>query len=128
MKSAELQKLRRVAQIKSDLEMKKFSALRAHVVALQSRKLDLERQLADCFAAQQAFSLAEARLANTTARQTVQAIAATQVDLNRIAQRFSSARQAAARAFGRCRALEEFETKARLDERDLRTVRRGEAV
>lgn len=127
MKAADLARLRRVAQIHSDLEMKRFSALRAHMVALQTRKQELEAELERCYAVPVAFSLAEARLANTIARQTTQAIDHTNQELTRMAQRFEAGRAAATQSFGRVRVLEEFERGVKKDAQDQRAIKQGEA-
>ncbi len=66
-KTEMLGKLERVARLKSDLEMRRFSAFRAHLMAARERVGKLGDELEAVYRSDSPFSIAEARLTNALA-------------------------------------------------------------
>lgn len=100
-----LARLQQIARLKSDLEMRRFAAFRAHVEAARSTVHDLEQELEGLFQTGQPFSLAAARLTNALAGDRSRALARAEGELQRLLPGYELARQAAAREFGRAEAL-----------------------
>lgn len=121
-KPADLAKLQDLAQLRSDIEMRRFSVYRAHVAAAQSRIADIRGQLQDLYESDAAFSVAQARLANALAGDHARALSRAEADLARIMQGFMAARTAAIREFGRLRVLDSLHADA-LDQRKQKIQR-----
>ncbi|RDW12376.1 hypothetical protein [Paracoccus thiocyanatus] len=97
--------LERIARLKSDLEMRRLAAFRAHVEAARHRIDELEAELDAIYRADGAFSIAQARLTNAMAGERSRALLAAEHELDRMLPGFEQARQVAARAFGRAEAV-----------------------
>lgn len=100
-----LKRLQRLAQLKSDLEMRRFSAYREHVVAARTRIAGIEHELQTLFQSPKAFSINEARLANALAGEHSRALVRAEAELQQMLPGFEIARRAALREFGRIEAL-----------------------
>lgn len=101
----DLSRLQRLAQLKSDLEMRRFSAYREHVVAARARINGIEQELQAVFASSNAFSLAEARLANALAGEYSRTLVRAEGELQQMLPGFELARRAALHEFGRVEVL-----------------------
>ena len=66
-KTDALGKLERIARLKSDLEMRRFSAFRAHLIAARERVTRIEGELEAIYRSDSPFSVNEARLTNAIA-------------------------------------------------------------
>ena len=100
-----LSQLRRLAQLKSDLELKRFSAFSNNVNAARSRIDDCENAIAQCYASSAPLSLSDGRVASAQAGEAARDAGRARDDLERMLPRFELARQRAAREFGRAEAL-----------------------
>lgn len=107
-KTDTLGRLARVARLKSDLEMRHFSAFRAHLMAARARVAHLEDELEAVYRSDSPFSVAEARLTNALAGEASRALIQAEGELSRLLPGFEKARQTAVRAFGRAEALNEL--------------------
>ena len=105
-KALMLDRLARLAKIRSDAELKRFAAFREHLDALMLRKDAQKARLAGAFARTEAFSVAEARLANLEAGRLAREIGRLDAELQRMKPGFDAARARAMREFGRVQALE----------------------
>lgn len=97
--------LGRLAQIRSDLEMRRFSAFRQHVEAARERIASLEQDLQALYQQDASFSVAEARLANALAQDHSRALIKAERDLGQILPGYEAARAQAVREFGRVEVL-----------------------
>ncbi|SDD97995.1 hypothetical protein SAMN05421538_103167 [Paracoccus isoporae] len=118
-----LDRLAQLAQLRADAELKRFAAFRLHVEALQQRRDQAQDRLR-CGVTPQAFSLAEARLANFAAQQAARELLRLDAEVQRIRPGFDAARGAARREFGRVQVLKALA--ARADAGARRAVRRAE--
>lgn len=126
-KTETLGRLERVARLKSDLEMRRFSAFRAHLMAARARVAHLEDELETVYRSDNPFSVAEARLTNALAGDTSRALIRAEGELSRMLPGFEKARQSAVRAFGRAEALKDLRSASHEDDNLARTRRqRGE--
>ncbi len=116
---AGLGKLGRLAQLKSDLEMRRFAAFRAHVEASRGRIAAMEERLQVLYDLPEAFSVAQARLTNAMTAAQVGELDQERASLNQLLPRFEVARQAAVREFGRAEVIRQIR-------RDLREQMRLE--
>ncbi|MDS9466948.1 hypothetical protein RGQ15_05065 [Paracoccus sp. MBLB3053] len=98
--------LARLASLRSDLEMRRFSALLAHVEAARARIEGLERELRSNYQTDHAFSVEAARLANALAGECSRSLVQAEQDLQKILPSYHEARQSAVREFGRKTAIE----------------------
>lgn len=122
-KAEQISRLQGLAQLKSDLEMRRFSAYREHVVAARSRIAAIEQELQAVFHSAQAFSIQEARLANALAGEHSRALVQAERDLQQILPGFESARRAALREFGRVEVLKSIRTSL-LDEARQKSLKK----
>lgn len=104
-KTASLAGLERIARLKSDLEMRRFAAFRAHVEAARQRIGQIEHELEALYQAETPFSVAEARLVNALAGERSRALLTAERELERMLPGYEQARRAAAREFGRAEAV-----------------------
>ena len=104
----QLEQLARLAQIRSDAELKRFAAFRAHVDALATQRQEMREKLGAVYARVDAFSVIEARLANQTAGQLARGAARLDTELDRLRPGFDLARQRAVREFGRVQVLKKL--------------------
>ncbi len=118
-KTEALGKLQRLAQLRSDLEMRRFSAFRAHVTAARARVSALEENLQAIYQSPTAFSVPEARLANALAGECSRALLRAEADLQQMLPAFDAARQAATREFGRAEVLKSLQQETLDEERQL---------
>lgn len=102
---AQLARLQKLAQLKSDLEMRRFSAYRARVEVVQGQIRTIQQDLQAVYASTSAFSIEEARLANALAGERSRALLRAEQALQQILPGFEVARQAAIREFGRVEVL-----------------------
>lgn len=100
-----LEQLQKLAKLRSDMEMRRFSAFRHHVEAMRARIDGLQNDLAALYQVEDAFSVSQAKLVNTMAgdiaRQTLHA----ETELSQMLPGFEAARQDAVREFGRADVL-----------------------
>lgn len=116
--------LERLARLKSDIEMRHFSAWRAQLVAAEARVAELRAELEHIHDTDAAFSVAEARLANALAAECGRALQRAEDDLDRMRPGFDAARAAAMREFGRSEVLSALLARAEA-ERRLQAARRS---
>ncbi len=116
-KTDTLGKLERVARLKSDLEMQRFSAFRAHLMAARARVEHLGDELEAVYRSDSAFSVAAARLTNALAGEKSRALMRAETDLAQMMPGFEIARRSAVRAFGRAEVLRDLREAARTDHR-----------
>lgn len=102
---ARLAELQRLAQLKSDLEMRRFSAFRSRVDVAQAQIRAIEQDLRDIYASTSEFSIEEARLANALAGERSRALLRAELALEQMLPSFEVARQATVREFGRVEVL-----------------------
>lgn len=102
---ARLAELQRLAQLKSDLEMRRFSAFRSRVDVAQAQIRAIEQDLRDIYASKGEFSIEEARLANALAGERSRALLRAELALEQMLPSFEVARQATVREFGRVEVL-----------------------
>lgn len=102
---AQLNALFRVAQLKSDLELRKFSAFRGHVVAMETRIDRIRGELSDLCASAAPDSLADLRAAAAIAGRNADALMRAEAELARMRPNFDAARAKAVREFGRAQVL-----------------------
>lgn len=107
-KSDALDRLERVARLKSDIEMRRFSAFRSHLVAARERVSRLEEELEGIYNSEDAFSLTAARLTNAMACEKARALLLAEQEVTRMLPGFDAARQQALREFGRAEALKDM--------------------
>ncbi|RCW82872.1 hypothetical protein [Paracoccus lutimaris] len=103
-----LGKLERVARLKSDLEMRRFSAFRAHLIAARERVEHLGDELEAVYRSDSPFSVAEARLTNALAGEKSRALMRAEAELAQMMPGFEIARRGAVRAFGRAEVLRDL--------------------
>ncbi|WP_312530312.1 hypothetical protein [Paracoccus sp. (in: a-proteobacteria)] len=103
-----LKKLGKLAKVKSDLEMRRFSAFRLQVEAARARIADLEARLQQLYRPAEVFSVAQARLTNALTIELVRSISAEKASLEQMLPRFEVARQHAMREFGRVQVIDEL--------------------
>ncbi len=103
-----LAQLQKLAQLRSDLEMRSFSVFRAHVAAAQARLGMLEDDLQQLYHVTDAFTIAGARLTNALTTDKVHEIRREEALLRQMQPRFESARQKAMREFGRAQVLQQM--------------------
>ena len=101
----QLEQLARLAQIRSDAELKRFAAFRAHVDSIAVQSQQMRERLGTVYARVEAFSIAEARLANQEAGRLALGAARLDAELERLRPGFDIARQRAVREFGRVQVL-----------------------
>lgn len=102
---AQLARLQRLAQLKSDLEMRRFSAYRSRVEAMQGQIQAIRQDLQAVYASTSAFSIEEARLANALAGERSRALLRAEQALQQMMPGYEAARQAAVREFGRVEVM-----------------------
>lgn len=103
--SDKLAQLTRLAELKSELELRRFAAFSSSVAAVRQRIEAAEAVVAGCYAAAAPMSLAEARIASAEAGAATRRADQARRELQQILPRFDLARQRAAREFGRAAAL-----------------------
>ena len=103
--SDNLAKLARLAQIRSDLELKRFAAFRAHVTAVTTELQAHRDTLSDLYNRAESFSLEGARLANLDSGRLAQKINQLETELARLTPGFDQARHRAVQEFGRLQVL-----------------------
>ena len=109
----QLEQLARLAQIRSDTELKRFAAFRAHVDAIATQRQEMREKLVAVYARVEALSIVEARLANQTAGQLARGAARLDAELDRLRPGFDIARQRAVREFGRVQVLKKLANEIR---------------
>lgn len=108
-KTVSMSRLQRLAQLKSDIEMKRFSAYRSHVAAVKERIAAIEQDLQAIYRSDAAFSVEEARLANAFAGEKSRALLGAESQLRQMLPGFEVARAAAMREFGRVQVLQSLQ-------------------
>ncbi|TRW95506.1 hypothetical protein FNJ84_16130 [Paracoccus sp. M683] len=98
--------LARLAQLKSDLELKRFAAFSTNVEAARQRIEACEEAVARCYASAAPMTLAEARVASAQAGEMSRNAERGRRELQMMLPRFELARQRAAKEFGRANVLE----------------------
>ncbi|MGA0613259.1 hypothetical protein [Paracoccus sp. KR1-242] len=112
-----------LARLKSDLEMRRFAAYRAHVEAARARITTLTEELQALYDSEAAHSLSGARLANALAGDRSRALGRAEVELEQMMPGYQAARGAALREFGRVQALEDLHARE-TDARRLKVQRK----
>lgn len=120
MNSIKLAALERVAQLKSDMELRKFAAFRAHISALNIRIDILRAALAAGLAEDASADLTQTRAAATRAGCDIRHLMDAQHELASLSDRFERARLVAAREFGRAKVVGQLRERALRDERAAR--------
>ncbi|MFV0299802.1 MAG: hypothetical protein ACK5IP_02790 [Paracoccus sp. (in: a-proteobacteria)] len=106
-----LAQLVRLAELKSELELKRFSAFSNNIAAARQRIEAAETTIAGCYASAAPLSLADARLASAEAGEAARQAARARHELAQMLPRFDLARQRAVREFGRAAALRDLSGK-----------------
>lgn len=122
-----LAKLARLAQLRSDIEMRRFSAFRGYVEASRARIGAIEAGLQALYHGDEAFSVAGARLTNALTGEQMRLLQREEEELSRMLPRFEIARQAALREFGRAQVVRRIGTDLQqaLDEKNRRKTEDG---
>ena len=107
-KAQMLSKLAKLAEIRSDTELRRFAAFRSHIDALTVQQVEARSRLAGLFVQDDAFSIEGARMANQEAGRLAREGARLDAELDRLRPGYDVARQRAMREFGRVRALEQI--------------------
>ena len=115
----DLAQLQQIARLKADRQLKKFAAFRQHYDRAQQRIDGLQEDLAQTYASEAPFTIAEARLANLQAARSARDLAHAVGELRRMQPKFDAARLAASREFGRAEVLKSLKELA-LAERKAR--------
>lgn len=97
-----------LAQMRSDAEMKRFSAFRAHVERMAAQRADCQGRIDAIYRADAPFSVAEARLANAESGRLGRAILQADAEIARLKPGYDAARQRAVREFGRVQVLKQL--------------------
>lgn len=105
-----LLRLAQLAELKSDLELKRFAAFSSNVAGVRQRIAAAETVIARCYASAAPLSLAESRLASAEAGAAAQEAGRARRELDQMLPRFEQARQRAVREFGRAAALRALST------------------
>lgn len=111
----QLSKLKRLAQLKSDLELRKYSAYRAHVEIQRARVDSIANELSAIFEYDMPFSIEAARLANSLASERSRALHRAEAELAQMLVGFEAVRKSAMREFGRVQALDALSVEAKRD-------------
>ena len=106
-----LAQLARLADLKSEMELKRFAAFSGNVAAARSQIAAAEAVIAGCYAAAAPLTLAEARIASAEAGAAARRAEQAQRELEQMLPRFELARQRAMREFGRAVALQDMADK-----------------
>lgn len=115
----QLERLGQLAQIRSDIELKRFAAFRLHMDSLAAHCLQMRERLKTVYTHDTAFSVPEAQLANREAGRLAMGAAQLQTEMDRLRPSFDFARQRALREFGRVQVLERLAKEAyRTDAKD----------
>lgn len=105
MKPKQVKQLERLARLRSDLQMRRFSAFRAHVETAKDQIRQLEGEMAAIFDGTQEFSVASARLTNVMAGDCSRSLIRAEQNLQQLLPGYEAARQEAIREFGRAEVL-----------------------
>ena len=112
-----LDRLAKLAEIRSDIELKRFAAFRRHVDTLAMQQAEHRVRIGHLFAQEEAFSVDAVRLASLEAGRLAREISRLDTELDRLRPGFEVARDRALREFGRVRALERLAAGAREERR-----------
>lgn len=115
-----LSRLERLARLKSDLEMRRFSAFRLHVEAARARITALEQEVQSLYDLPDDFSVAGARLTNALAQGHSRALLRAEGELAQMLPGFDAARVRAQREFGRAEVLGSLRQQSREADRAAR--------
>ena len=114
----------RLARLKSDIEMRRFSAFRQTVEAARLRIAAVEQDLQRLYDTETDFSVSEARLANAIAQELSRALLKAERDLQQMLPGFEAARIRAQREFGRAEVLKTLQVQSGLEDRLIATRKR----
>lgn len=103
-----LEQLRQLAKLRSDMELRRFSAFRNHVTAMRDKIDGLQQDLAALYDVDAAFSVPEAQLVNAMAGDLARQMIRTETELQQMLPGFEAARQDAVREFGRADVLKQI--------------------
>lgn len=103
-----LAQLARLADLKSEMELKRFAAFSGNVAAARQQIAEAEAVIAGCYAAAAPLTLAEARIASAEAGAAARRAEQARRELEQMLPRFDLARQRAMREFGRAVALRDM--------------------
>lgn len=122
---AALGRLKRLAKLKSDIEMRRFSAYRAHVEATRSRIAGIEDDLAHLWQGPDPMTLAQSRLINNLTAEQLRALSREESQLQKMLPGFEAARASAAKEFGRAEVVGQLQAKLRAELAASRTKKDG---
>ncbi len=108
----QLAQLARVAQLQSDIELRRFAAFRAHVVSAQAQVAGIQSELSEASAQAAPDSLDDLRALAAQIGLRTKALLRAEADVASLTPRFDAAREQAARAFGRAQALDRMADQA----------------
>lgn len=103
-----LEQLRQLAKLRSNMELRRFSAFRNHVTAMRDKIDGLQQDLAALYHVDAAFSVPEAQLVNAMAGDLARQMIRTETELQQMLPGFEAARQDAVREFGRADVLKQI--------------------
>ncbi|MFD1796700.1 glycoside hydrolase family 92 protein [Paracoccus aurantiacus] len=118
MNAAQMKQLAKLAQIRSDAELKRFSAFRAHMDTVLAERRAVGEKLALSYSRHDAFSVAGARLASQESGRLAGARLHLDAEIARLTPGFDAARKKAAREFGRVEVLKTLATLDRISRRN----------
>lgn len=119
----QLSQLARVAQLKSDLELRRFAAFRAHVITARAQVDGIGNELSEASAQAAPQSLDDLRMLAAHIGLRTTDLMRAEADLANLTPRFDAARAQATRAFGRARALEQMAESAQSQKAIARSKR-----
>lgn len=105
MKADQLAALQTVARIRSERELKKFSAFAQHMTQLRTQADAMRAALEQCYHSAAPLTVAEARMANAQAGRSARELQQVDRQLQQLEPKFQAARTIAVREFGRAEVL-----------------------
>lgn len=114
---ADLARLQRLAQLRADMQMRKFSVFRTHMTALQTRMEQLQAQMRAGYATEGAFSIIDARQSHALTRAAAQELRRCEAELAGLRPRFEAMRAQAVREHGRAGVLSHLHDRTAAEQR-----------
>ncbi|MFD1883733.1 hypothetical protein [Paracoccus pacificus] len=114
----EMDRLVHLARLAQDRETRRFSAFRSHVMVLQAQVDGLRCDLDQSARAPAPTTIAEARHASAYTGEVARALGNAAAELERLSDKFESARRDALRAFGRAEVMRDLVIRARAERRE----------
>lgn len=101
----QLKRLEELARLRSDIEMRRFSAFRANVAAARDRIEGINQDLGRLYQVPDEFTVANAKLTNALTLDKLHTLRIEEQQLQRMLPGFEAARAAAVKEFGRCEVI-----------------------